>query len=178
MNLSAQRMISGPISPPLPVQDQNCKWVIMIVTGRELGNLQSRYRRTSAAAEGKEQRRVLVIIWSEKRWEGEIIWVSEEEQYSLKKQREKWRVTLLFWLNEKCTCSLWFSMVFFSSHLSACSSSRRLSTLCSPALWWTSSLSSTRALRSSRSWTAPTPPWWASTTDASPRWDNSCYTSH
>lgn len=54
----------------------------------------------------------------------------------------------------------------FCTHLS---SSKHLSMLCSPALWWTSSPSSTRALRSSRNWNALTPVSWLSTAVAFPR---------
>lgn len=56
-----------------------------------------------------------------------------------------------------------------SSCSSVCSFNRHLSMFCSPARWWTSSLSSIRALRLSRNWTALTPRWWHIITDALPR---------
>lgn len=61
-------------------------------------------------------------------------------------------------------------LYFFVPDPHRLSSSRRLSMLCSPALWWTSSHSSTRASRSSGNWIVLTLMSWLSTAAASPRW--------
>ena len=100
----------------------------------------------------------MVRVWlqgKERRREGE-----KERRREGEKERRSSRRTHQPWS--------WIQMCALPS---SCSSSRRLNTPCSPAPWSTSSLSSTRALRSSGSWTVPTRPWWLTTTGASPRWD-------
>jgi len=62
-------------------------------------------------------------------------------------------------------------LIFSLCSLFSISSSRsRRSTLCSRALWWTCSLSSIRALKSSASWSVPTLRLLATTWRDSPRW--------
>lgn len=72
---------------------------------------------------------------------------------------EKFTFTIKSVLELVCKCA---SVCVFSF-------SRRLSTRSSPARWWTSSHSSTRASRSSRNWSVLTPKSWPSTAADSPR---------